>query len=122
MNNEPNSNIDFHQDVNKIEIEEKASLKAKSILTLSLLSFWIPIITSIIALIMIPKAKQEIEESNGTLTGLKMIKWGKTISWLTIWFNIAGAILLIIIYSTATPLLIEGCKEVPAICPLIQSL
>lgn len=100
----------FTTDISNLHVDKKASRKTKTIFALSLISLWVPFITAVIALAMIPNANKEIDESQGTLHGKKLLKWAKAISWATICLNAIGLILLIVIYFTAKDIIIQTCE------------
>lgn len=122
MEHHENSFDAFKSDISELKPNAKTSLKSKIIFTLSLLSLWIPFVPSIIALVLIPSARQEIIESDGKVEGTKILKWSKGISWATIWLNMIGLVALVVMYFVAKDLLIQTCDINVYYCQFKQYL
>ena len=75
-------------------------------LVLSIASFVVcPIIPAIVALVMVPSARRNIESSGGTLEGLGLLTAAKIVSWINIglWvLLIIGWVVAVIIIGTST--------------------
>jgi len=73
---------------------------------LSIASFVVcPIIPAIVALVMVPSARRNIESSGGTLEGLGLLTAAKIVSWINIglWvLLIIGWVVAVIIIGTST--------------------
>jgi hypothetical protein len=70
-------------------------------------------IPAIIALVMAPGARREIEQSGGQLGGLGLIRAGKICAWVTLGIT-AFALVLIIIGIVTLALLAEGGAGIQA--------
>ena len=103
--------FDIHTDISDIHIDKKGSPKSKIILSLSLISLWIPFVTAIVGLAMIPSARNEIQSSKGKLTGLRMLSWGKAIAWITIVMDTVGIIILAGVFFFAGELFNTVCMQ-----------
>lgn len=112
--------FNIHTDINSIRIDKKGSIRSRAILFLSLLSLWIPTIPSIVALAMIPSARREIENSNGKLTGLRMISWGKAISLIMLTLNVLSVLILALLYLFAGDLFTRACAIDAQYCQYIK--
>ena len=87
-------------------LHHEASVKAKTIMGLSVLGAWIPFIPSIIALLLVRPALRETPANNSTLF---LVKWGKRVSWLFVILNTVGLIALVVIFAIAGDILAEAC-------------
>ena len=114
------SGFNIHTNISSIHIDKKGSLKSRVILLLSLIAFWIPIVPAAVALIMIPSSRHQIEQSAGKLTGLRMISWGRALSWIAISLDIVGVLILLMFYFFAGDLLTRACAIDASYCQYIQ--
>lgn len=103
--------FDMHTDISKIRIDKKGSAKSKIILGLSLISLWVPFVTAIASLVLIPSARHEINNSDGKLTGLRMLSWGKAIAWITIAMDTLGLLILLGVFLFAGELFHTVCLQ-----------
>lgn len=103
--------FNIHTDISSIHIDKKGSAKSKLVLGLSLVALWVPFIPSIVALIILPSARREIVESNGKLTGLRMLSWGKAIAWITIAMDTLGIIILTLVLLLGHGIITEMCLQ-----------
>lgn len=126
-NDTQNLNEDFSMkvDIKNIKIDKSGTLKSRLVLIFSLTAFFFPYIPALISLSLIPSARRQIQESDGKLTGLRMIKWGKGLSWASILIDTLGLIALILIFIAGKETLIELCileNNVPEFCPLVEAI
>lgn len=112
-------------DIRSIKVDKNGSLLSRVVLVLSLAGFFVPYIFSIAALVLVPYAKRQIVDSDGGLSGLKMIRWGKSLGWAAILIDTLGLIALILIVVAGRETLTELCvlkHGVPEYCPIVESL
>lgn len=111
--------------ISDIHIDKNGSWRSKAALFFALAGFFVPFIPSVVSLVMIPSARNQIFRSEGRLTGLQMLKWAKGLSWAAIFIDLLGLTALILIFISSKETLLQYCvmpDANPDLCLIVDEL
>lgn len=111
--------FNVNTDIDSLHVDKQATTLSKWVFWLGVAGMWFMFIPSIISLLLVKKAKAELHTQTEKNHSLKMISWGRGLSWAGIILNIISAVFIYFALTYSTGLFEQACFQNEYFCQFV---